>query len=153
MSRLIGDLIPDLQLLAQQFIDNCHLAGIEAIIDQTLRTYAEQDALYAQGRTAPGKIVTYAKGGQSWHNFGRAFDAVPLRQDGSGRVWWDAPPEIWQTMGATGERLGLGWGGRWREPDIDHWELTGGMTLEQAAAQAQAGQYGSSSGNTPAVAG
>ena len=150
MSRLISDLVPEMQPLAQQFVDNCHVAGVEVIIDQTLRTFAEQDALYAQGRTAPGNIVTYAKGGQSWHNFGRAFDAVPLRQDRSGRVWWDAPMDVWLTMGATGERLGLTWGGRWPKPktDIDHWELTGGMTLEQALAN-----YGSSGGAASPVAG
>jgi peptidoglycan L-alanyl-D-glutamate endopeptidase CwlK len=51
----------------------------------TLRTLAEQDALYAQGRTTAGGIVTYAKGGQSYHNYGLAIDIVFLiDKDGNG---------------------------------------------------------------------
>ena len=46
-------------------------------VTQGLRTYAEQDALYAQGRTVPGEIVTNAAAGYSWHNFGNAVDLVP----------------------------------------------------------------------------
>ena len=44
----------------------------------TLRTFAEQDALYAQGRTKGGLKVTNAKGGQSYHNYGLAIDIVLL---------------------------------------------------------------------------
>ncbi len=51
----------------------------------TLRTAAEQNELYAQGRTKPGSIVTYAKAGQSMHNFGLACDIVLLvDKDGNG---------------------------------------------------------------------
>ncbi|SVE43245.1 uncharacterized protein METZ01_LOCUS496099, partial [marine metagenome] len=46
----------------------------ELFVVHTLRTYAEQDDLYEQGRTEPGKIVTNARGGKSWHNFGLAID-------------------------------------------------------------------------------
>lgn len=42
----------------------------------TLRTISEQNELYAQGRTKPGKVVTFAKGGQSMHNYGLAIDIV-----------------------------------------------------------------------------
>lgn len=48
--------------------------GCHPVIDQTLRTFAESDALYAQGRTAPGEIVTQAKAGQSYHNYSLALD-------------------------------------------------------------------------------
>ena len=47
-------------------------------IAQGLRTFAEQDALYAQGRTKPGAKVTNAKGGQSIHNYGLAVDIYPV---------------------------------------------------------------------------
>lgn len=51
----------------------------------TLRTNKEQDEIYSQGRTKPGKIVTYAKGGQSYHNYGLAIDVVFLvDKDGNG---------------------------------------------------------------------
>ena len=150
MSRLISDLIPELQPLATQFIADCKSAGYDVIIVQTLRTFAEQDALYAQGRNDQGqvvnwrKVVTHARGGYSWHNYGRAFDAVPLKPGDPTVVWWDAPQSVWSQLGAIGENLGLTWGGRWAEPktDLDQWELTDGMTIEEALAQYQQQQEG-----------
>ena len=60
---------------------------------QTLRSFAEQDAIYAQGRTKVGDIVSYAKGGQSFHNYGLATDGVLLLdKDGNGTfetIEWD----------------------------------------------------------------
>lgn len=47
-------------------------------ISQALRTIDEQNKLYAQGRTTKGKIVTNAKGGDSFHNYGLAVDIVQL---------------------------------------------------------------------------
>src|SRR5271168_4639229 len=52
--------------------------GIVVRIDQGLRTWAQQALLYAQGRTAPGNIVTYAQPGESFHNYGLALDFVPM---------------------------------------------------------------------------
>jgi len=54
----------------------------------TLRTHAEQDKLYAQGRTVKGSIVTNARGGQSYHNYGLAIDICLLSKDGT-KVSWD----------------------------------------------------------------
>jgi peptidoglycan L-alanyl-D-glutamate endopeptidase CwlK len=51
---------------------------MDPLVYCTLRSIAEQDALYAQSRTKPGKRVTNAKGGSSAHNFGYALDFVPL---------------------------------------------------------------------------
>jgi hypothetical protein len=53
---------------------NCATRGASYIVTSGLRDYATQDQLYAQGRTAPGKIITQAKGGQSPHNFAIALD-------------------------------------------------------------------------------
>lgn len=51
----------------------------------TLRTFAEQDGIYAQGRTKPGPVVTYARAGQSYHNYGLAIDVVlVVDTDGNG---------------------------------------------------------------------
>lgn len=55
-------------------VANCAARSVHYHAISGLRTHAEQDALYAQGRTAPGPIVTKAKGGQSFHNFGVAID-------------------------------------------------------------------------------
>ena len=68
-------------------------AGINPYIYEGFRSRARQDELYAIGRTAPGKIVTQAKAGQSFHNYGLAFDWVPLRlvekADGMYEADWD----------------------------------------------------------------
>jgi peptidoglycan L-alanyl-D-glutamate endopeptidase CwlK len=64
----------------QMYEEMCEALSGRAIVRfaYTLRTIAEQNELYAQGRTKAGKIVTNAKGGQSYHNYGLAFDIVLL---------------------------------------------------------------------------
>ena len=98
--------------------------GITIRVVQGLRTWAEQDALYAQGRTVPGKIVTNAKGGQSWHNYGCAVDCAPMNPDGT--VDWDASHPQWKRMEVVGVSLGLTSGANWvRLVDAPHFQLTG----------------------------
>lgn len=75
--------------------------GIKCVVTSARRTIAEQDALYAQGRTKPGQIVTRAKGGQSPHNFGLAVDLCPLDKDG--KLWWKAPDDVWQVIKIVAE--------------------------------------------------
>ena len=84
-----------------------------------LRSYAEQDALYAQGRTAPGKIVTRAKAGYSNHNFGIAFDIGVFE----GNKYLDESPK-YKAVGVLGVDLGLEWGGNWKSiVDQPHFQL------------------------------
>ena len=95
---------------------------------QGLRTWPEQDALYAQGRTTPGKIVTNVKGGQSWHNMGLAVDCVPSAAiAGSAYVPdWNSEHPSWRRMIAVGQSLGLESGSSWRTfPDQPHFQLQG----------------------------
>src|SRR5258708_12842627 len=68
---------PTLAQKLRQVADQMAANGVQLRIVQGLRTKAEQDALYAQGRTTPGKVVTNAKGGQSMHNYGLPVDTVP----------------------------------------------------------------------------
>ena len=82
---------------ARQLIEQAYKEGINVIITQGLRTVEEQNELYAQGRTKPGKIVTNAKGGYSYHNYGLAFDFAVLNADGS--VNWNVN-EKWKRVGA-----------------------------------------------------
>jgi len=97
--------------------------GTTIEVVQGLRTYAEQDALYAQGRTKPGKKVTNARGGQSNHNFGLAVDVCPFV---SGKPNWDAPQTTWERIGEAGEAEGLEWGGNWSSiVDMPHLQLPG----------------------------
>lgn len=114
-SRDICHLHPDIRLKCVEFLCIAKEQGIDALITCTWRSSAEQDELYAQGRTKPGKIVTRARGGQSAHNFvldgkpaSKAFDFVPMLH---GKCVWDTESELWQKLGAIGESLGLNWYG------------------------------------------
>lgn len=80
---------------------------LPAIITSGRRTSAEQAALYAQGRTRPGPIVTNAR--FSDHQIGLAFDIDMLGEHPE-----LVPGTIWNLAGAWGEYLGLAWGGRFR---------------------------------------
>jgi peptidoglycan L-alanyl-D-glutamate endopeptidase CwlK len=119
---------PKVKTLANQLIAQCTGAGIQIAVTQTLRTLEEQDKLYAQGRTKPGNIVTNAKGGFSFHNFGVAFDVCPLLK---GNPDWNNT-ELFNRIGKTGIFLGLEWGGNWTKfPDLPHLQYTGGYTLSE----------------------
>jgi RHS repeat-associated protein len=94
---------------------------LEVQVIQGTRTYAEQNALYAQGRTAPGPIVTNASSGYSFHNFGVAFDVGIFR----GRSYVEGGSG-YTSVGHLGERTGLEWGGRWRSfQDTPHFQYPG----------------------------
>lgn len=95
---------------------------------QGLRTIAEQDALYAQGRTKPGKKVTNCPGGKSWHNFGLALDLVPSTHgvDKPFEPDWNETHPTWKRMVEIAESLGLNCGAKWRTfKDYPHVQLTG----------------------------
>ncbi len=119
---------PKLAELGLRMVDLCAQAGAAILITQGLRTWQEQDALFAQGRTMPGKIVTNARGGESWHNFGLAFDIVVL--DSVGKADWDTAHPGWTRGAAIGKSLGLEWGGDWEKfKDLPHFQHTGDLTL------------------------
>lgn len=124
--KLVG-VHPLVATKARQLIERAYKEGINVIITQGLRTIEEQNKLYAQGRTEPGRIVTNAKGGCSYHNYGLAFDFAIMKDDGS--VSWNVD-EKWKRVGALGKSLGLEWGGDWRDfPDYPHFQLTFGLSL------------------------
>jgi len=91
--------------------------------------------LYAQGRTAPGKIVTNAKAGDSWHNWRCAVDVVPLV---NGKADWDGSHPVWAEIGRLGKEAGLEWAGEWKSfKELAHFQYTGGLTLTQLKAGQQ----------------
>lgn len=138
----------------RQVIINAHSIGIYIIITQGLRTIAEQDALYAQGRTKPGKRVTNAKGGYSFHNFGLAVDFAVVDKTGT-IVYWDTNIDTnkdkqkdWYQVGKLGKEQGLEWGGDWTSlVDIPHFQYTFGLTT----AQLRAGRRPAQSAQIPAA--
>lgn len=117
--RNIVTLRPEVQAIARALVHKAALAGITVKVISGLRTYAEQDALYAQGRSALGHIVTNAKGGYSNHNFGIAFDVAVF--EGSRYL----PESIkYKAVGVLGRDLGLEWGGNWKTiVDQSHFQL------------------------------
>jgi D-alanyl-D-alanine carboxypeptidase/LysM domain len=128
--RLLAKLAPPLALLGTQLMRDCHAEGVSIRIQEGFRSWSVQDETYAKGRTAPGHIVTYARGGESFHNFGLAFDIVLL--DASGRPTWDARNPGWATAGRLGVALGLRWGGHWKRlKDLPHFELRVPLSLEE----------------------
>jgi peptidoglycan L-alanyl-D-glutamate endopeptidase CwlK len=129
-SRSLFDLHPDVRDMAAAHIAACKAQGIDLLVTSTYRSTAEQNALYAQGRTKPGKKVTNAKGGQSFHNHRLAYDVVPLR---NGKPVWGTTGEdgkLWQRVGELGEGAGLEWAGRWTKfREFPHFQYTGGKPL------------------------
>ena len=84
-SRKIEDLLPEVAERVIKFKEEAKKQGFDFIITSTYRDFESQNELYTQGRTKKGAIVTNAKGGQSWHNWKRAIDIVPLR---NGKPVW-----------------------------------------------------------------
>ncbi|NOU83843.1 M15 family peptidase [Paenibacillus sp. LMG 31459] len=134
-------------------ITGCYNRGVQIIITQGLRTKAEQDNLYAKGRTAKQlaavglshviaqpkeDIVTNARGGYSNHNYGWAIDFALLLPDGRTVSWdmlrdddKDSLPD-WSEVVEEAKRLGFSWGGDWRTfTDMPHLEMVFGLTTSQ----------------------
>lgn len=109
--------------------------GRQLQVAQGVRTYQEQRDLYAQGRTKPGRKITNARAGQSWHNFGLAVDSVFEGADPYLERLPDRGEFLWSEYGRLGVKHGLDWGGDWeRFQDRPHLELTLGIKLAMARA-------------------
>ncbi|MNB74610.1 Peptidoglycan L-alanyl-D-glutamate endopeptidase CwlK precursor [compost metagenome] len=125
---------PVIQSAATALIEFAYAHGVPIVITQGLRTIAEQDGLYAQGRTKPGQIVTNAKGGYSYHNFDVAIDFALLLPDGS--VSWDIRRDgdgdgiaDWSEVVADANRIGWEWGGDWTSfKDLPHFQMDFGLS-------------------------
>jgi len=105
--RGIEHLHPELQDIAIKFLADCKKAGLSVLITETMRSKAEQNALYAKGRTAPGNIVTKCKYPLSPHCWGVAFDFC---RNIKGREYDDSDG-FFKKVGAIGKKHGLFWGG------------------------------------------
>lgn len=115
----IATLQPQVQGLARALVQKAADNGITIKVLSGTRSYAEQEALYAKGRTAPGPKVTNARGGYSNHNFGIAFDIGVFS---GGKFLTDSPK--YKAVGVLGMELGLEWGGNWTSiVDQPHFQL------------------------------
>ena len=136
-SHLLSDLHPHVRAMAGELLTRAHDAGVPLTVTFTLRSLATQTALYARGRTCPGCIVTNARAGYSFHNYGLAVDVAPTELLALPH-WGDTPEHqarttaLWNEVGAIGKRLGFRWGGDFaRLSDRPHFEWSGGLTLAQ----------------------
>ena len=101
--RRIEDLSPEMQEKCLAWEQGMEREGIDYIITCTRRTQQEQEALYAQGRTAPGHVVTWAL--HSKHLTGEAFDFVIMV---NGKPdWMMVHKDLWAKAVEIGESLGL----------------------------------------------
>ena len=126
----LATLDTDFRALVDKFLAAVDAAGIAIAITAARRTIAEQNAIYAQGRSKPGQIVSNAKGGQSAHNFGCAIDIVPLKD---GAADWNAPASVWHRLGEIGKSCGLVWGGEFHSiKDLPHFESPTWRQLQAA---------------------
>ena len=126
-SRSLSDLNPKVAALCSEFINKCKAQHIDILITSTYRDTESQNALYAQGRTLPGKKVTNAKGGQSFHNWKVAFDFCPIV---NGKPNW-SDVALYTKCGEIAESVGLEWAGRWKGKMIEmaHCQYTSNLTL------------------------
>jgi peptidoglycan L-alanyl-D-glutamate endopeptidase CwlK len=132
----IAGLQIDAQPLARRSLAALLAGGHGAKIISGTRTYAQQNALYRQGRSASGSVVTNARGGQSWHNFGLAWD-IGLFRDGV--YLTDSTP--YERASEVAKVAGLEWGGDWTGfKDTPHYQLaTGGVPVSVARTAFEAG--------------
>lgn len=129
---------PAIRSQVMELLTACHNKNVPIRIVQGLRTFQEQDALYAQGRTAPGKIVTKAKGGDSWHNYGLSIDFCLLRN--GNQISWNRDEDLdhdgqkdWHEVVDLFLSKGFEWGGNWSSfPDYPHFQKTMGLTIRRA---------------------
>lgn len=104
-------------------------AGIPLDVFETWRSYKRQEELYSQGRTRPGKIVTRAQPGRSWHTYGVAADLV-LKIDG--RWTWEHH-DLYEKGAPYLESEGLRWLGRGPGiVDMAHYELPIDFSIYEA---------------------
>ena len=117
---------PDLKARVVTLIATLEQQGLDLVLTQGVRSVAQQQALFAQGRSKPGKIVTNCDGLVKVSNhqpkadgYGYAVD-VAWRIDGV--ITWEGP---WYRLGVLASEHGLIWGGSWLNfPDRPHLELT-----------------------------
>lgn len=149
MSRDLKDLTPYMEMKASVFQTACLSEGVDILIYCTRRTASEQSIIYRKGRPLSviqhradelseeygrpdlakillgvgpqdgNRILTHAGPGQSMHNYGEAFDFVPLL---GGKAVWDGDDRLWDICGEIAKNIDLIWGGSWpkRKRDMPH---------------------------------
>ncbi|QVY63563.1 M15 family metallopeptidase [Cytobacillus gottheilii] len=128
---------PTVALKRDELVSLAADKGIQVVITADFRSYEEQNRLYEQGRSTAGNIVTNAKGGESYHNYGLAIDFALMTIDG--QVVWDmeydgngnGTPD-WDEVVSIAKDLGFSWGGDWRNfKDYPHFQMNFGLSISE----------------------
>ena len=134
----LDSLHPKVRALVVKVLEKARAQGHAIYIFEAMRDYKRQEQLYAQGRDKNGnivdkaKVVTYAKPGSSFHNYGLAVDFVFDGDQAKDKVQWSwANNHPWKAIGEIGESVGLEWAGRWTKfPEMPHQQIKGVTTAQ-----------------------
>jgi peptidoglycan L-alanyl-D-glutamate endopeptidase CwlK len=137
---LPSELHPVVEENKKILLEQAAAIDIDVVITSKTRTLEEQNELYAKGRSKEGNIVTNAKGGESYHNYGLAIDYA-LRLD-NGEVIWDIEYDEngngiadWLEVAELAKNLGFEWVGDWENfPDYPHLQMDFGLSIQQLQA-------------------
>ena len=121
--RDVNKLKPNAKIACEMFLAEAKKQGLAVVVTETLRTRERQAELYAQGRTKPGKIVTWTK--NSRHQSGLAWDICKNKK---GEEFSDR--EFFASCGKIAKKLGITWGGDWEKQDLPHFEVTEDWEVE-----------------------
>ncbi|MCC3375061.1 M15 family metallopeptidase [Cohnella sp. REN36] len=133
----VTSLHPIVEARMKTLVTEAKAQGISIAITDGFRSSEEQEALYRKGRDGGGAIVTNARGGESYHNYGLAIDFALRAKDG--RIVWDMKYDgngngkaDWMEVVAIAKRLGFAWGGDWKDfPDYPHLQMDFGLSIRQ----------------------
>lgn len=121
--------------------------GVSVRFTSVFRSFYEQNELYNKGRVTSGGIVTNAKGGQSYHNYGLAIDFCLLTNEGKS-VSWSRKKDLnkngkadWQEVVDIFKSYGWTWGGDWRFKDYPHFQKTFGYDWRELKELPKEGKY------------
>jgi peptidoglycan L-alanyl-D-glutamate endopeptidase CwlK len=125
-AKELAPLMPHVRALAIDLIKRCAACNVPILVYCGMRTFEQQAKEFAKGRTIlrtpEGKRqreVTEAQPGQSYHQYGIAFDCAPVI---NGAIDWSGTSAAWKTLGSIGMAIGFEWGGLWRIKDNPHFE-------------------------------
>ncbi|XKF67515.1 M15 family metallopeptidase [Virgibacillus necropolis] len=131
------ELHPIVKQKKDKLLEKTASIGIDVVITEKWRSKEQQNELYAQGRMSSGNIVTHAEGGESYHNYGLAFDYAIRNEDG--KVIWDITydgnhngKKDWFESARIAKDLGFEWGGDWANfKDYPHLQMDFGLSISQ----------------------
>ncbi|TSB45447.1 M15 family metallopeptidase [Alkalicoccobacillus porphyridii] len=137
------DLHPTVAEKTEELVERAADLEIDVVITDDFRSIEKQDSLYDKGRESEGRVVTNAKGGESYHNYGLAIDFALRKENGD--VIWDLEYDgnqngesDWMEVVSIAKDLGFTWGGDWKGfRDYPHLQMDFGYSINEL----QRGKY------------